>query len=88
VVKFDKVKLSYTCAANPPENIYIDRSYSIGKDNEGFFFTDGDYVQYVKDDELWFIEMLFTPTNVEWSEVDFKEEVEVETKPLDIKNNK
>lgn len=77
MVKYNEIKLSYTCFAYPPENIHMDRVYSIGKDSKGFYFTDGDYVQHVKDDELWFIKMLFTPNDVDWSEVDFEDKVKL-----------
>ena len=75
MIKYNEIKLVYTCPAAPPDGIYMDRIYTIGKDNKGFFFTDGNYIEYVKEIDLWYIKMLFTPQKVSWSDVDFKDEV-------------
>ena len=75
MIKYNEIKLVYTCPAAPPDGIYMDRTYTIGKDNKGFFFTDGNYIEYVKEIDLWYIKMLFTPQKVSWSDVDFKDEV-------------
>ena len=77
MVKFNEVKLVYTCPAFPPENVHMDKTYTIGKDNNGFFFTDGIYIEYVKENDLWYIKMLFSPQDkkISWDDVDFKDEV-------------
>lgn len=76
MVKYTDVKLFYNCAAAPPINVYMDRIYRIGKDNKGFFFTDGNYVEYVLESDLWYIKMLFSPQDkIKWEDVDFSEEV-------------
>jgi len=75
MIKYNEIKLVYTCPAAPPDGIYMDRTYTIGKDNKGFFFTDGNYIEYVKEIDLWYIKMLFTPNGVIWGNVDFSDEV-------------
>lgn len=75
MIKYNEVKLTYTCAAAPPPNLYMDRIYTIGKDKKGFFFTDGNYVEYVEDKNLWYIKMLFSPKDFKWEDVDFSDEV-------------
>jgi len=89
MVKFNEVKLFYTCPAFPPDGIDMSKIYTIEKDNNGFYFTDGNYIKYVKDDELWYIKMLFTPQNVSWEVVDFSDEIKnivnVTTKIEEIK---
>lgn len=77
MVRFSEVKLIYTCPAAPPENIFMDRIYTISKDKKGFFFTDGNYIEYVEDKNLWYIKMLFSPKDFKWEDVDFSEEVKV-----------
>lgn len=72
MVKFNEVKLSYTCPSFPPDGISMDKAYSINKDSKGFFLTDGKYVEYVND--LSYVKMLFTPNgDVKWEDVDFSE---------------
>ena len=51
--------------------------YTIGKDKKGFYFTDGNYIEYVKDSDIWYIQMLFSPQNCDWVDVDFSEEKEM-----------
>jgi len=77
MIKYNEIKLIYTCSAAPPDGIYMDRTYTIGKDNKGFFFTDGNYIEYVKEIDLWYIKMLFSPQDkkISWDDVDFKDEV-------------
>ena len=77
MIKYNEIKLVYTCPAAPPDGIYMDRTYTIGKDNKGFFFTDGNYIEYVKENDLWYIKMLFIPQDkkISWNDVDFKDEV-------------
>ena len=79
MIKFNEVKLTYNCPAAPPEDVFMDRIYRIGKDEKGFFFTDGNYVEYVLEGDLWYIKMLFSPNDkdVKWEDVDFSEEVKV-----------
>lgn len=79
MVKFTDVKLVYNCPAAPPSDVFMDRIYTIGKDNKGFFFTDGNYYEYVKDSDLWYIKMLFSPQDKKftWEDVDFSEEVKI-----------
>jgi hypothetical protein len=67
-MKINDVKLKYSCPAVCPTGIYLDRVYSIGKDKQGYYFTDGNYTQY---SELDFIKMLFTPKDCTWDEVEF-----------------
>ena len=84
MIKYNEIKLVYTCPAAPPDGIYMDRTYTIGKDNKGFFFTDGNYIEYVKEIDLWYIKMLFTPQKILWDEVYFNDEVK-EVKSIEIK---
>ncbi len=78
MIKYNEVKLTYTCAAAPPLGLHMDRIYTIGKDNKGFFFTDGNYIEYVKQSDLWYIKMLFSPKDCNWEDVDFSDEKERE----------
>ena len=86
MVNFNEVKLIYSCPAFPPENVHMDKTYTIGKDNKGFFFTDGIYVEYVKENDLWYIKMLFSPRDkkISWDNVDFSDKVKV----IEIVENK
>ena len=77
MIKYTDVKLIYTCPAAPPLGLYMDRIYTIGKDKKGFYFTDGNYMEYVKDSDIWYIQMLFSPKNCDWVDVDFSEEKEM-----------
>jgi len=90
VIKYNKVKLSYTCPSFPPENIHIDRVYRIEKDEKGFFITDGNYVEYVKDSDLWYIKMLFSPSGILWQDVDFSDDdvKEIKNTIIKIEDNK
>lgn len=88
MVKFDKVKLSYTCSASPPNNVRMDRSYSMGRDDKGFFFTDGNYIEHVKESDLWYIKMLFTPNGMEWKDVVFDDKVKQDVKFTKLFDNK
>ena len=89
MIKFNEVKLTYTCFAAPPENVYMNRIYRIGKDVKGFFFTDGNYIEHVKENDLWYIKMLFTPNDVPWGEVDFNDSIkEVKNTIIKIEENK
>lgn len=75
MIMFNEVKLIYICPAAPPEGVFLDRIYSIKKDQKGFYFTDGNYVEYVKEEDLWYIKMLFSPKDTDWNEVDFEEQI-------------
>ncbi len=77
MMKFNEVKLIYTCPAAPPDGIYMDRIYRINKDNKGYFFTDGNYVEYVQEKDIWYIKMLFSPQDISWKDVDFSNEKEI-----------
>ena len=85
MIKYTDVKLTYTCSAAPPENLYMDRIYTIGKDNKGFFFTDGNYIEYVKQSDLWYIKMLFSPKDCNWEDVDFSDGIVKETMKISDK---
>ena len=82
MIKYNEVKLTYTCAAAPPPGLYMDRIYTIGKDKKGFYFTDGNYMEHVKDSDIWYIQMLFSPQNCDWVDVDFSEEKEKEKETI------
>ena len=73
MVLFTDVKLTYTCPATPPENVFMDRIYSLNKDEKGLYFTDGNYVEYADES---YIKMLFSPKDTNWDKVDFTEKVE------------
>jgi hypothetical protein len=73
-MKINEAKLKYTCPAVCPKNIYLDRIYSLGKDKDGIYFTDGNYVQH---SDIEFIKMLFTPTNCNWKDVEFEDKKKV-----------
>ena len=60
MMKYNEVKLTYTCPAAPPPGLYMDKIYTIGKDKKGFYFTDGNYMEHVKDSDIWYIQMLFS----------------------------
>lgn len=79
MIKYSNVKLIYTCPACVPENIYLNRSYTIGKDEKGFYFTDGNYIEHA---EEWYIKMLFSPQgkDITWESVDFTEEAIIKKK--------
>lgn len=81
MVKFNEVKLIYTCSALPPDGIFMNRIYHIVKKEDKFYFTDG-VAEFEGTEE--FIKMLFTPNGVEWSEVDFENGVKL-TKTFDKK---
>lgn len=50
-------KVTYTCYAIPPEGILIGRIYEVGKDKDGFYFTDGKEKTYA---DQKYIYMLFS----------------------------
>lgn len=87
MVKFTDVKLTYTCPAAPPEGLFMDRIYTIGKDNKGYYFTDGNYIEYVQEKDLWYIKMLFSPKDCNWEDVDFSDEKEREIVKETIKTS-
>jgi hypothetical protein len=64
---FKDVKLKYTCAAFPPDYINMKTSYSFGKDDKGYYFTDGVKNHYAEFD---LIKMFFTPVNKTWQEIE------------------
>lgn len=74
MIKFDEIKMIYTCASAPPQGVFMNRLYTIGKDSKGFYFTDGNYVEHVKDN-LDYLKMLFSlhDKNLTWKDVDFGE---------------
>ena len=89
MTKFNEVKLLYTCPSFPPEWVHMDRVYSIDKNDKGFFLTDGVSIEVIEEDQLEFIKMLFTPKDVDWSEVDFENEVKIEkAKTIEITEDK
>lgn len=77
MIQFKDVKLTYTCPAAPPDNVFMDRIYTLSKDTQGLCFTDGNYVEYTDES---YIKMLFSPKDTSWEKVDFSEKVE-EIKP-------
>jgi len=78
LVKFNEIKLSYTCSAYPPEGIYMDKLYRIIKKEDKFYFTDG-VVEFEGNEQ--YIKMLFSPNSeVKWEDVDFKDETKEITK--------
>jgi len=83
MVKFDEVKLFYTCFANPPEGVYMNKVYRIIKKDGKLYFTDGT-TEFVGEEE--YIKMLFSPQDVKisWEDVDFTDEVKI-TKMFDKK---
>lgn len=74
MLKFTDIKLTYTCPAAPPEKVFMDRIYTLNKDEKGLYFTDGNYVEYADES---YIKMLFSPKDTIWDKVDFTEKVEV-----------
>lgn len=67
IVKLEDVNFKYTCAAYPPDWISMNSTYKVLKDDNGIGFTNGVGIIYA---ELWFIKMLFTPTNSTWEKVE------------------
>jgi len=83
MVKFNEVKLSYTCAAFPPDGVSMEKAYSIIKKGDKFYFTDG-VTEFEGNENC--IKMLFTPIgNIKWDDVDFKEKEVVFSKTFDKK---
>jgi len=60
------VLLQYTCPAYPPIGISIDRNYTFGKDEKGFYFK---YLEDKTYADLSYIQMLFTPKEKAWNEI-------------------
>lgn len=81
MVKFNEVKLSYTCASFPPDGVKMDKLYHIINKDGKFYFTDG--VTEFEGGESY-IKMLFTPSgDIQWKDVNFKEEVKKDTKEVE-----
>jgi len=55
-------KVVYTCFAVPPEGIYVGRTYEVGKDKDGWFYTDGKIKVYAEKDYIY---MLFSKVETE-----------------------
>jgi hypothetical protein len=55
-------KVTYTSFAVPPEGIYIGRIYEVGKDKDGWFYTDGKTKAYADKDYIF---MLFSKVETE-----------------------
>jgi len=74
MIKYNEVKLTYTCPAFPPEGIFMNRSYRIVKKDNILFVTDGNKDTLM---EELLIKMLFSPQekDITWINVDFKEEI-------------
>ncbi|HEY8888945.1 MAG TPA: hypothetical protein VIM70_01625 [Clostridium sp.] len=85
MIRFDKVKLSYTCYAFPPSGIHMDKVYHIVKKEDKLYFTDG-VLEFEGEED--YIKMLFTPKNIKWEDVEFADEVKIEKKTIDIKIKK
>jgi hypothetical protein len=77
MIKYNDVRLVYTCAAAPILGIQLDRSYRILKKNDVLFVTDGN--AEIEIDEF-VLKMLFTPTECEWNKVNFSDEIVKQTK--------
>lgn len=60
------VLVKYTCAAYPPEGITMDKCYTVGKDDKGYYYAFLDNKTYA---DIEFIKMLFTPNGKTWAEV-------------------
>ena len=54
-------KVKYSCPAVPPDGIKLNAVYETGKDEKGYFYTDGKAKIY--DDEKY-IKMLFSPIEI------------------------
>jgi hypothetical protein len=50
-------KVKYSCIAVPPEGIKLNTVYEVGKDEKGYFYTDGNTKTY-EDEKI--INMLFS----------------------------
>ncbi|MDF2588226.1 MAG: hypothetical protein K0S41_2067 [Anaerocolumna sp.] len=55
-------KITYSCPAVPPEGIFVGKIYETGKDEKGFYYTDGKIKVH---EEEAFINMLFSPIEAE-----------------------
>ena len=62
------INLTYTCFACPPEPIKLHGGYTLGKDKDGYYITDGNLVLHYDYD---FIKMLFTPIDSKWEDITF-----------------
>lgn len=62
----ENVQVKYTCFAIPPEDIQLNKTYSVGKDYKGYFYMDGKTIKYSTID---YIKMLFSPVEKTWDEV-------------------
>lgn len=76
MVKYNEVKLSYSCPAFPPDGVDMSKAYNIIKKDDKFYFTDG-VTEFEGD--LEYIKMLFTPNGnkIDWKDVDFSEKLNV-----------
>ena len=77
MIKYNNIKLVYTCPAAPILGIQLDRAYKILKRNGDLFITDGN--TEIKIDEF-LLKMLFTPQECEWTRVDFSEKTKTNKK--------
>lgn len=59
----ENIQALYTCPSVPPEGIKLDMTYFIGKDTNGYFYSDGKKSEYC---EIEYIKMLFTPVDTTW----------------------
>jgi len=81
VVKYNEVKLSYTCAAFPPDGVKMDKVYFITKKQDKLYFTDG-FSEFEGEED--YIKMLFSPSgNMQWKDVNFKEDGKKDTKEME-----
>lgn len=59
------IRLEYTCPARPPEYVDMKAFTIFGRDDEGFYWESLGKKYH---SEMEFIQMLFTPKGMSWSE--------------------
>lgn len=59
-------EIKYNCYAVPPDGIKIEKTYTFGKDRNGYFYSDARNKTYLELDEL---KVLFAPIGKTWDEV-------------------
>jgi len=82
-MKPNNLKLKYSCPAQCPQDIFINKVYSLNKDDKGFYFYTDTFTQYA---DIEYIKMLFTPIDCNWEEV-LIEEIEAPIVEEEIKTS-
>lgn len=78
-MKPNNLKLKYSCPAQCPQDIFMNKTYLLNKDNKGFYFGTDSFVQYA---DIEYIKMLFTPIDYTWDKVLAEEVENIEEEPM------